>query len=724
MATKGVTELEPFERCRSCTAELSPGREVCPACGTPVPRSSRNTPPKPRWSTGRKISHAIIFALLVLVANMYRPFVEPYLRAMWPPWLAPYVGEAMSRVEANKAAMELLGEPVEHSRYVRGELRKYGFDSGAAKFRVAVSGSKSKGSLQAELGQVDGVWAFSELRLTLDGTGNVVDLLDGLEQPARAAMTTERTLYLVPLGDVNQDALGLKELPDFYRKKFNLEVKLLAPLAIEERARDREREQLLSEELINLMLRRLPHLARDPKAAIIGVTREGMYYPERGWSNFPTFWEGNKAGIVSSVRLAEDAGSDIAKKRVKARIRKAISRVTGMIVYELPRSEDPTSVMAKVFFGPHNADLMSDEFDGLGSLAVIDSFTRSHWLPAFTPTVTPSATNVDAARVDISYPCILAKRDRSAGAPAASWQAQVTKCLPQTFTDLEADELEIDLRSGALMTRETDLFVDGAIPLASTRCFRSWDNRIRTFGYNRGMSWDIYPTGSRNPYTFMNVNLCDGQAIYFERVSEGTGYANALYEHKASATPFLGARFGWTGSGWELARADGAHMYFPESYNAKRAVDGGLVAFTGAKGEVVTLQRGPLRNLRQISIAGGAELRFDYDAQNRVSKSRDSRGRTAEYIYDMAGRLAAAKTTYGDRRYTYSGTYLESVRENGQSLFQIRYHRGRVSDLILANGQSYKLRYDLDARDNYTPVQTHLTGPDGKTEKFAMPPKK
>ena len=59
----------------------------------------------------------------------------------------------------------------------------------------------------------------------------------------------------------------------------------------------------------------------------------------------------------------------------------------------------------------------------------------------------------------------------------------------------------------------------------------------------------------------------------------------------------------------------------------------------------------------------------------------------------------------------------------GQSLFQIRYSRGRVSELILTNGQTYKIRYDNDPRDDYTPVQTYLTSPDGKTEKFTIPPK-
>ena len=247
MATKGVTELTPFERCRSCSAELSPDREICPACGTRLPRSPSDRPAKWRWSTGRKISHAIIALLLVVVANLYRPYVEPYLRLMWPLWLAPYVGEAMSRIEANKTAIAFLGAPVSHSLFVRGRLRNYDGESGVAQFRVAVSGTKGRGMLQAALGKVDGTWVFAQLRLILDGSGKVVDLLDGSDQPGRAALDTDRTVYLVPLGEIDQDAVGLPELPEFYHEKFNLQVKLLPPLAIEEKARDRKRQQLIAE---------------------------------------------------------------------------------------------------------------------------------------------------------------------------------------------------------------------------------------------------------------------------------------------------------------------------------------------------------------------------------------------------------------------------------------------------------------------------------------------
>ncbi len=42
------------------------------------------------------------------------------------------------------------------------------------------------------------------------------------------------------------------------------------------------------------MLRRLPHLAKDSKAMLIGVTREDMYYRGQNWNFAYNFWSKQK----------------------------------------------------------------------------------------------------------------------------------------------------------------------------------------------------------------------------------------------------------------------------------------------------------------------------------------------------------------------------------------------------------------------------------------------
>jgi hypothetical protein len=162
----------------------------------------------------------------------------------------------------------------------------------------------------------------------------------------------------------------------------------------------------------------------------------------------------------------------------------------------------------------------------------------AHWLPSLSPKVNPGVANFDNSGVDGRYPCLLVRRTRDLHSAAA---AQLTRCLPHSLFDVEVDELEIDLRTGLVMSRETDLFVPGTTPLSATRCYRLWDDRPKAFGYNTSLSWDIYPIGSRNPYTYVDLILCDGRRIHFERISEGTDYYNALFEHRRTATAYLRA---------------------------------------------------------------------------------------------------------------------------------------------------------------------------------------
>jgi hypothetical protein len=56
------------------------------------------------------------------------------------------------------------------------------------------------------------------------------------------------------------------------------------------------------------------------------------------------------------------------------------------------------------------------------------------------------------------------------------------------------------------------------------------------------LSWDLFPIGSRQPYTYIEVITCDGNSLRYERISKGTGYADAVYEHRQTATAFLGSR--------------------------------------------------------------------------------------------------------------------------------------------------------------------------------------
>src|SRR5437879_68904 len=89
------------------------------------------------------------------------------------------------------------------------------------------------------------------------------------------------------------------------------------------------------------------------------------------------------------------------------------------------------------------------------------------------------------------------------------------------------------------------------------------------FGRNSNHPFDTTPLGTRNPYTYQMIVLEDGDFFYFDRVSKGSGYADAVYQHTETSTRFHKATQSWNGNGWTTRLADGSEIRFPESYNAK-----------------------------------------------------------------------------------------------------------------------------------------------------------
>jgi YD repeat-containing protein len=99
-------------------------------------------------------------------------------------------------------------------------------------------------------------------------------------------------------------------------------------------------------------------------------------------------------------------------------------------------------------------------------------------------------------------------------------------------------------------------------------------------------------------------------------------------------------------------------------------------------------------------------------------RARDHRNRLVTYNYDLAGRLVQVNAAKSSRRYSYEGTNLLSVHENGEPLFQTRYTRGRIAEISIYRTDTYKFRYDYDPRDNYTVSRTYVTAPTGTVTKI------
>jgi YD repeat-containing protein len=110
------------------------------------------------------------------------------------------------------------------------------------------------------------------------------------------------------------------------------------------------------------------------------------------------------------------------------------------------------------------------------------------------------------------------------------------------------------------------------------------------------------------------------------RISQGTGYADAVFRHDRSSSEFFGAQVAWNGNGWTMTFRDGRKIYFPESYYAKNFAQGAAIEMLDAEDHRLQLKRNSARNLEELVSPGGHTIRFKYDSADRIVEAKDDAG--------------------------------------------------------------------------------------------------
>ena len=54
--------------------------------------------------------------------------------------------------------------------------------------------------------------------------------------------------------------------------------------------------------------------------------------------------------------------------------------------------------------------------------------------------------------------------------------------------------------------------------------------------------------------------------MHYDRISTGTSYSDAVYEHTSSGTAFYKSRIAWNGDGWNRDLKDGSRITFREGF--------------------------------------------------------------------------------------------------------------------------------------------------------------
>jgi len=323
-------------------------------------------------------------------------------------------------------------------------------------------------------------------------------------------------------------------------------------------------------------------------------------------------------------------------------------------------------------------------------------------------------------RIPEEFPCVLAYE--KAGLPES-----VTNCaMPIPLMQSQpVHQMEVDLRYGQFILRETDLFLDDTFKVPLTRSYNSGDwihpNHVHALGKNWNHPYDIAPLGSRNPYTFLMIALEDSEFLYFDRISKGTGYADAVYQHTETSGPFYQAILKWNGNGWTATLRDGSRIIFPESYNATNMAQGAPTAMLDAHGRKLTFVRDAARNLLEVRTPDGHFIKFNNDSSGRIVEAVDHEGHSARYTYSADGMLTdVVLSTGSERHYSYVAQLMTWIKdEGGRTIVHNWYQQGRLERQDFANGTSYVYRYKLSSNGRAIETAT-VAFPDGTRKEIAV----
>jgi YD repeat-containing protein len=287
-------------------------------------------------------------------------------------------------------------------------------------------------------------------------------------------------------------------------------------------------------------------------------------------------------------------------------------------------------------------------------------------------------------------------------------------CLPLLPTGNKIDALEIAL-GGGLFPIKTDLYVPDTMPLAFTRTYIPPTDWCRRFQVYLPHVYDLFLSGSRFPYTYLDWRLPDGRSIHYERISSGTDYVDAIYGPSFNSGTFSNSRVNWNGFGWDWTLANGSTYLSPEAYAATRPQQGSLVGIFDRNGHEVRLSRGASGELAEIRSPAGRWIRFEY-SQLHLIRARDSSGDVVDYEYDSDDRLSAVRHAGGETDiYSYDAAdRIIKVEDAEESMtLEITYDpSGKVAALKTDREHAYTFRY-VAGNDGKT-TNVSITDPGGK----------
>jgi YD repeat-containing protein len=282
--------------------------------------------------------------------------------------------------------------------------------------------------------------------------------------------------------------------------------------------------------------------------------------------------------------------------------------------------------------------------------------------------------------------------------------------------DKTRDGDPVDLWTGLFVLEKTDLFLPDVVPIRLTRTYRPGDTVSRAFGIGSAHDYEIFLTGALFSFSFVDLILPDGGRVHYDRVSSGTGFTDAVFEHTSTPSLFYKSRISWNGSGWDLRLKNGTVYVFGRH-------SGLLLGITDRFGNKISISRtiGENGDITQITSPNDRWVQFTYDT-NRITRVTDHTGRSVNYTYDASGRLSTVTDPNGGiTRYTYDASHrMLTLQDPRDIVFLTNEYdaNGRVKKQTQADNTTFQFSYTTDA--NGKVIQTDVTDTRGATRRVTF----
>jgi YD repeat-containing protein len=591
--------------------------------------------------------------------------------------------QAMKIAQASPELRKLMGGEAKAAGLPLGWISRY-YGADFAQWSAPIKGPSGPGDLHAVANGIGGDWEF--FRLTFVPNKNEgAGAIDLTPVPGRLSLppVMPKTVYLLPLDLAPEDSLAWA--PAYYQGKLGIDVKLLPSLAVSAAVEHGNQRQLDAEKCVELMRHAYPDLNKDPGAILVGVTSRDMTIVSFHWSYAENYRHGDRFGMVSSARYQPFPllGKWNPEWRV-SRLQKMLTKNVVMLYFDLPLSNDETSLLSGGVVSANDVDAMTGKI--IGAAGTWKSFTNSG---------EPQVTICDIP------------------GRKPFWTLDSSD---EGLPDVSAQVFNADVGLGLFMQRKADFQFDGKFPLTFMRVSRNQEDHSRQFGIGAMDSLDMYLIGQMGNY--VDLLSPDGARVHYAHVPAAAGQSGDTYVTHNYAGEFSDSVAVYAGDGWRITRKDGWTFTFPYRPKALGAQVTVLTGYSDAAGNTYAMERNPAGDLLSLTTPGGEWLHFDSDEQHRFRHISDASGREVSYEYDAGGRLTKVTDNAGHSDvYTYDarGQMLTAAHGSDAPVITNEYEvDGHIKSQTMAGGARFEYHYVQDrwGRGNAM-VPDLITDPNG-----------